>query len=82
MAGSALPRLTLLPALAAAIGIPHEDLLLTWLADSDRENTSSYHLLAAQLMGVEPTTCSAGSGRTQPDHGFMVPSNHNLEPNS
>jgi hypothetical protein len=54
LAGHSLPRLTLLPALAAAIGVPHEDLLLTWLADSDRENTSSYHLLAAQLMGVDP----------------------------
>ena len=54
LVGHSLPRLTLLPALAAAIGVPHEDLLLTWLADSDRENTFSYHQLAAQLMGVPP----------------------------
>lgn len=53
MAGHSLPRLTLLPALAGAIGVPHEDLLLTWLADGDKENTSSYHLLAGQVMGPD-----------------------------
>ena len=51
MWGEALPPVTKLPQYARIAGIPHEHMLLAWLADSDPKNTDSYRAIALRLMG-------------------------------
>ena len=53
LAGRALPSLSHLPALACAIEVPFEDLLLPWLADHDPGNAQRYHLMAGQIIGPD-----------------------------
>ena len=51
MWGKALPPLTRLPTFARLAGIPHEHMLLVWLADTDPKNVDAYKTIATERFG-------------------------------